>query len=77
MVCFLILKICNNSSNTPYHGLLPNFETFKELWEKSELLKIATQAFDTGDFPNIFLKFLGFWAISMLETFGLFGTLTG
>ena len=36
------------------------FLTFKELQEKSALLKIATLAFGAGDFLNIFLRFLGF-----------------
>ena len=30
---------------------------FKELHEKSAFLKIAAQAFEAGDFLNIFLKF--------------------
>ena len=72
-VCFLSLKICNNSSNTPYHGLFPNFETFKKLREKSAFLKIAAQAFDAGEV----FEFLGFWAISMLKKLASFGALTG
>ena len=39
---------------------LLNFVTFKEVSEKSLLLKIAAQAFEAGDFLNIFLRFLGF-----------------
>ena len=29
--------------------------------EKSAFKKIATQAFEAGDFLNIFLRFSGFW----------------
>ena len=36
------------------------FVTFKELLEKSVLLKIATQTFEAGDFLNIFLRFWAF-----------------
>ena len=39
---------------------LLNFVTLKELQEKSEFLKIEPQAFETGDFHNSFLRFLGF-----------------
>ena len=38
-----------------------NFVTFKELKEVLMFLKIADQAFEAGDFLNIFLRFLGFW----------------
>ena len=37
-----------------------HFLTFKELQEKSEFSKIATQAFEAGDFLNIFVRFWGF-----------------
>ena len=37
-----------------------NFVTFKELKEVLMFLKIADQAFEAGDFLNIFLRFLGF-----------------
>ena len=40
-----------------YHFL--SLVTFKELQEKSTFLKIVTQAFEFGDFLNIFLMFLG------------------
>ena len=40
---------------------LLNFVTFKELWEKTTFLKISAQAFEAGDFLNVFLRFLGFW----------------
>ena len=33
------------------------FCTFKELQQKSTFLKIAAQAFETGDFLNILLRF--------------------
>ena len=39
---------------------LLSFVTFKELQEKSAFLKIAAQAFEAGDFLNIFLRFWGF-----------------
>ena len=39
---------------------LLNFVTFKELSEKSFILKIVAQGFEAGDFLNIFLWFLGF-----------------
>ena len=39
---------------------LLNFVTFKELQEKSAFLKIAAQAFEAGDFLNIFFRFFGF-----------------
>ena len=32
----------------------------KSLQEKSAFLKISTQAFETGNFLNIFLRLLGF-----------------
>ena len=34
-----------------------NFVTFTELQEKSTFFKIAAQAFEVGNFLNIFLKF--------------------
>ena len=34
--------------------------TFKKFQEKSASLKNAAQAFETGDFLNIFLNFWGF-----------------
>ena len=37
-----------------------NFVTFKDLYEKSVILKIVAQAFVAGDFLNIFLRFQGF-----------------
>ena len=40
---------------------LLNFVTFKELKNQSAFLKIVDQAFEAGDFLNIFLKFRGFW----------------
>ena len=40
---------------------LLNFVTYKGLLEKSAFKKIATQAFEAGDFLNIFLRFSGFW----------------
>ena len=36
------------------------FFIFKELYEKSALLKIPAQAFEAEDSLNIFLRFLGF-----------------
>ena len=39
---------------------LLNFVTFKELQEKSAFLKIPAQAYEAGDFLNIFLRFWGF-----------------
>ena len=38
-----------------------NFVTFKELKEVLMFLKIADQAFEAGDFLNIFLRFWAFW----------------
>ena len=35
------------------------FLTFKELQEESAFLKVVAQVFEAGDFPNIFLRFLG------------------
>ena len=46
-VCSNSNKICSN---------LLNFITFKELLEKSALLKIGAQAFEAGDFLNICLR---------------------
>ena len=40
---------------------LLNCVTFKELKNQSAFLKIVDQAFEAGDFLNIFLKFRGFW----------------
>ena len=37
-----------------------NFVTFKDLYEKSMILKIVAQAFVAEDFLNIFLRFQGF-----------------
>ena len=37
-----------------------NFVTFKGLSEKSAFLKTAAQAFEAGDFLNIFIRFWGF-----------------
>ena len=37
-----------------------NFVTFKELKEVLMFLKIADQAFEAGDFLNIFYKVFGF-----------------
>ena len=37
------------------------YSTFKDLLEKSTFLKIAAEAFEAGDFLNIFWGFLGFW----------------
>ena len=31
--------------------------TFKELYKKSAFVKIAAEAFEAGDFLNIFLRF--------------------
>ena len=39
---------------------LLNFVTIKELYEKSTLLNIEADAFDSVDLFNIFLRFLGF-----------------
>ena len=45
------------------------FVTFKELLEKSVLLKIATQAFEAGGFLNIFLRFWAFWGSFSYQNF--------
>ena len=37
-----------------------NFVTYKGPMEKSTFLKNVTQAFETGDFLDIFLSFSGF-----------------
>ena len=34
---------------------------FKELLEKSVVLKIAAETFEAGDFLNILLRFFGIW----------------
>ena len=39
----------------------PNSVTFKKLKQKSAFLKISAQAFEAGDFLNIFFWFWGFW----------------
>ena len=50
---------------------LLNFVIFKELQEKSAFLKIAAQAFEAGDFLNIFFRFLGFWGSFSYKNFSL------
>ena len=39
---------------------IPNFVTFKGLYEKWAFLKTAAQAFEAGDFLNISLRFWWF-----------------
>ena len=50
-----------------YHFL--SLVTFKELQEKSTFLKIVNQAFEFGDFLNIFLMFLGSWGSFSYKNF--------
>ena len=45
---------------------LLNVVIFKELQEKSVFLKIAAQAFEAGDFLNIFVKVLAFLRLIFL-----------
>ena len=45
------------TSLTSYVQNLRNFVTFKELYEKPAVLKIASQAFEAGDFIHIFKRF--------------------
>ena len=42
---------------------------FKDLQEKSMFLKIAVEAFEAGDFLNIFLRFFGFWGLFSYKKF--------
>ena len=46
-----------------------NFVISRELSEKSAFLKIAAQAFEVGDFLNIFLRFLVFEAHFHIKMF--------
>ena len=45
-----------------------NFNEFRN-FEKSAYLKIAAQAFEGGDFLNIFLRFPGFWGTFSYKNF--------
>ena len=46
-----------------------NFVTYKGPLEKSAFLKIVAQAFEAGDFLNIFLRFSGFWGLFSYKNF--------
>ena len=48
-----------NASKKKRYNLF-SLATFKKNSEKSEFLKLSTQAFEAGDFLDIFLKFWGF-----------------
>ena len=48
---------------------LLNFVTFKELQQKSALLKIAAQTFEAGHFLNNFLRFWVFEAHFLIKIF--------
>ena len=41
----------------------------RKIKEKSAFLKIASQAFQTGDFLNIFIRFWGFWGSLFIKIF--------
>ena len=55
----VLLLIMKTENNFKWEKMLKkNINVaFKELHEKSAFLKIAAQAFEAGDFLNIFLKF--------------------
>ena len=55
----LIMKTEKNFKQEKMLKFTP-FSNFEELYEKSVLLKIAGQAFEAGDFINIFLSVWGF-----------------
>ena len=52
-----IVALVQLTENVIKWGLI--FDHVQELWENSAVLKIAAQAFQDGDFLNIFLRFWG------------------
>ena len=46
-----------------------NFVTFKKLYEKPVFLKNTAQAFEAGDFLDIFLRFCYFWGSFFYKDF--------
>ena len=57
MVLQLIIKTEKNFQKEKNWSNVLNFVTYKELKKKSMISKIAVQAFEGGDFLNIFLRF--------------------
>ena len=58
-----------NISNDGANINNPLESSSRELLEKPSFLKIAAQAFETGGFLNIFLRFWGFWGSFSYKTF--------